>query len=330
MTKHFRPLLKYIYHNSTLAQYYWLKLDYAKQKNTMHMCDVEYAKMMHRKISHRELNLTNPVTFDDKLWYLKLSNRDPLLVKCSDKYLVREYVEECGLGHILNELYGVYANARDINFDKLPSPCFLKCNHTSGCNIIFDRNKPFNRRDFIRKFNFTLKQNYYVKSREWNYKNIETRIICERVLKDEKTGGLPYDYKFLCFGGVPKLLVVNIGGCQEDGQHARTFYRNIYDMNFNLLEMKDDLEVLTDGSVICPDNFELMKEYAAILAKPFPHCRVDLYNIDGKIYFGEITFYHGGGNNDIKPAEWAVKMGEWIDVSGYKIAEDAQSTNPRR
>lgn len=291
----------------------------------MSISDIEFAKMSYKDKIGGELDLDNPCTFDEKLWYLKLSNRDPLLTKCSDKYLVREYVEECGLGHILNELYGVYDDAKDIDFDRLPPSCFFKCNHTSGYNIIFDRDKPFDKKDFIRKFNFILHQNYYWVSREWNYKNIKPKIVAEKVIRDDK-GKLPVDYKFLCFDGIPKLMYLALGTCTESGAHAKVDdrYINTYDMNFSLTEIEEGFPIYR-GYVEKPKTFELMKEYAAILSAPFPHCRVDFYENMGQIIFGEITFYDGGGCNNIQPKEWDIKVGEWINLSGYKIALDALS-----
>lgn len=308
-----------IYRDSDLLQYLWMRRTWKRlRKESGQISDSEFAYKKFRHSTGKELNLDNPKTFDEKLWYLKLHNRDPLLTVCSDKYRVREYVEQCGLGHILNELYGVYDDAKDIDFNTLPSPCFLKCNHTSGDNIIFDRTKHFNKRSFIRRFNFILKQNYFWSNREWNYKNIKPKIVAEKVLRD-KNGKLPLDYKFLCFDGEPRLLFLDIDVCTENGFHTRINYRNIYDMEFLPTDVNETREHKNFESFHKPENFDKMIEYAAILSKPFPHCRVDLYNIEGKIYFGEITFYHGGGCNDVQPLEWDLRIGSWIDISKIKV-----------
>lgn len=325
-----RRWLKFFYHNSKLARYYWLKIEWARRRKAMQISDVEFAQIRFRKKTGQELNLENPVTFNDKLWYLKLSNRDPLLTKCSDKYLVREYVQECGLGHILNELYAVYYDARDIDFDNIPSPCFLKCNHASGYNAKYDRNKPFDKKDFIRRFNFALTQNYYMIAREWNYKDIRPCIICERVLEDPYSAVGIADYRFLCFGGKAKAFFIGLDTAAEDGTHSKTGRRNLYDMDFNLQDVTVNYGNFPPELVPKPDNFDKMCAYAEVLSKPFPYCRVDLYNINGKIYFSELTFYPGGASNRIKPEEWAVKLGEWIDLTGYSIAADALNTDPQR
>ena len=283
--------------------------------------DRRYAKQQYEKEIGVKLNLDDPKTFDEKIWYLMLYNRDPLLTKCSDKYEVREYVRECGLEYILNELYGVYDRAEDIDFDTIPSPCFIKCNHTSGGNMIFDRSKPFDREESVRWLNFMLRQNLYCRSREWNYKNIRPRIIVEKLLKD-KEGKLPIDYRFMCFNGVPKLIFLDLHACDEEGNHAEDDYRNIYDMDFKPIDMRVTMTPRNPENYGKPENYDEMVRCAEILSKPFPHCRVDLYNIDGTIVFGEMTFYHGAGFNKITPPEWDRKMGDWIDISNIKKPEE--------
>ncbi|MEQ8235734.1 MAG: ATP-grasp fold amidoligase family protein [Syntrophomonadaceae bacterium] len=316
-------IIQTIVQRSNLARYYYLKLYWARLKDSKGLNDVEYFKRRHKHITGQELDLENPVTFTEKLYFLSLSNRDPLLKKCSDKYLVREYVGDCGLGHILNDLYGVYDSAADIDFDRLPSPCILKLNHASGFNAIYDRRKPFDKRDFVRKFDFMLKQDYYWNCREWNYKHIKPRIICERLLEDDQSGLGLIDYKFMCFRGLAKALLITIDTCDATGAPNEAIRRNLYDMDFNFLPVTMNGPNIPLDLVGKPANFEEMRSYAETLAKPFPHCRIDLYNVEGKIYFGEITFFHGAGLIIFEPHEWALQLGDWIDLTGYKIAADA-------
>ena len=265
------------------------------------------------------MNLDNPQTFDEKLWWLKLYYKNSLETICSDKDKVREYVAKCGLESILNEQYGAWADAREINFDTLPSPCFLKCNHVSGTNAIYDKEKPFNKKKFVRDFNSCLKTNYYIQSREWNYKNIEPRIVAERVLRDNE-GNLPLDYKFLCFHGIPRLMLYDISVCNDDGSHKPSAQRCVYDDNMNLLpDVKLTRRRHHEKLGITRGEFEEMKRYAIILSKPFPHVRVDFYCVDGKIYFGEMTFYHMGACNKIDPPEFSKVMGSWIDLDKVKV-----------
>lgn len=289
-----------------------------KVKSLANISDERFAKMKYKENTGKKLNLENPLTFNEKLWWLKLNNRDPLLTICSDKVKVREYVRNCGLGHILNEVYGVYDDASDINFYKLPDKAFIRTNHCSGTNAIWDKSNPFNREKFIKRFNYSLKQNYFLQSREWNYKNIEPKIIVEKILEDKDNPTL-IDYKILCFEGIAKLVFVELGIVLPDGTQNPYSTRNIYDNQFNLLDVKIRSENFDKSLVSKPDNFEDMIKYAEILAKPFPHCRVDLYNISGEIYFGEMTFYNGGATEKITPEKWNKKIGDWIDLESEKI-----------
>ena len=278
--------------------------------------DQIYAKRYYRKMTGKELPLEHPVTFDEKLWWLKLNYRNPLMTICSDKYLVRNYVKGKGLESILNELYGVYYSVDEIDVSKLPDEFFLKCNHISGGNMKCDK-QHFSLLEVKKRLGVFLKINYYNYSREWNYKNIRPCIIAEKVLKDDSE--LPFlDYKFMCFSGEPKLLFLDIGVCAEDGSHAEEYYRNIYDMNFEPVDIKETREHYDYNRIKKPANFDFMIECARKLSAPFPHCRVDLYNINGTVVFGEITFFHGGGCNDIQPEKAAIMMGDWIELKSYE------------
>ncbi len=280
------------------------------------LSDEKYAQWFYKFYTGKKLNLSEPKYFDEKVWWLKLNNRDPLLTVCSDKYAVRDYVKKCGLENILIPQFGVYDNAKNIPFNELKEEVIIKCTGGSGENFIFSPNANVDKKMIIRRMNYALKQNPYIYSREWNYKNIEQKIIVERLIRD-KNGKLPLDYKFMCFGGEPRLLFLDIGLLDENNIYNHNYPRNIYDMNFNLMPFKETRDNY-DGEVKKPENFEEMIEIAKKLSQPFPFCRVDLYNVDGKVYFGEITFYHGGGCNDIQPEEWDLRLGSWIDISSVK------------
>lgn len=162
--------------------------------------DVNFAKVYYWYQTGKMLNLNNPSTFDEKIWWLKINYRDPLMVKCSDKYLVRDYVRSCGGEEILNELYGVYNNPFEIDYDLLPNTFFLKTNNGSGGNILCNNKDTFDAPSANKKLASYLKNNLYFESREWVYKEIEPKIIAEKVL-------VPYDsfiidYRFLCIWGL--------------------------------------------------------------------------------------------------------------------------------
>ena len=288
--------------------------------------DESYAKWFYKLYTGKKLNLDDPKTLDEKIWWLKLNNRDPLLTKCSDKILVRDYVKELGYEDILIPQVAIFDKATDIDFSIFNEEVIFKCNSGSGENCFYNPidnvKKQSSQKAIVKRMKLALKNQPFKYSREWNYKNIKRKISVEKVIRD-KNGQLPMDYKFMCFDGEPKLLFLDIGLIDENNIYNHNYPRNIYDMDFNLLPVKETRENY-NGEIKKPENFDKMIEIATKLSKPFPFCRVDLYNIDGKIYFGEITFYHGGGCNDIQPQEWDYKIGGWIDINSPKIIKEKQ------
>ena len=308
----------FIYHHNIIAKIYNVIRNWRRDQFN-HLSDEEFARMYYKDRTGRELNLSNPETYDDKLWFLKLHIRDPLMTKCTDKYLVRDYVTECGLGHILNELYAVYERFDEIDFLKLPERFIMKFNHTSGTNAIYDKNKSFDYKYQKNEFDFWMHRNSFWGSREWNYKDIKPLIICEKVLEQPGRDSLN-DYKFMCFGGEVKLVFGEIGICRPDGSHNPDSVRNVYDRDYNLMEGVRFTRQNFDPALLPkPENFEKMVEYAETLSKPFRHCRVDLYNIEGTIYFGEMTFYHQGCSSIVTPESLYYEAGSWIDISGIQV-----------
>ena len=280
----------------------------------------KYAKWFYHLYTGKVLHLDNPIYFDEKVWWLKLNNRDPKLTYCSDKVKVREYVRRCGFEKILIPQIQVLKSVKEVDFSKFNKEVVIKCNHNSGGHLFYNPRQPMSEKELkvkLSNINFILHQNASVLSREWNYKDIKPRLIVEEVIRD-KDGRLPLDYKFMCFDGEPKLLFLDLGVINEDSTYNHFYPRNIYDMDFNLLPVHET-RPNADYQVEKPQNFDEMVKIARRLSKPFPFCRVDLYNVDGKIYFGEITFYHGGGCNDIEPEEWDLRMGSWIDINNTKI-----------
>jgi len=280
--------------------------------------DKKFAKMKYRENTGKELNLDYPRTFNEKLWWLKIHNRDPLLTTCSDKVMVRDYVKGKGLEHILVPIYGVYKTPEEIDFNELPEKAFIKTNHGSGKNIIWDKKKNFNHKAFNKEFRNALQENYYYQSREWNYKNIPPRLIVEKMLVDNPGDSL-IDYRFLCFEGEVKLIFVDVETAADDGTHSPYAKRNVYNKEFNQLDIKAAREHFDNNKVSKPINFDLMLKYAEILSEPFVFSRVDLYNIDGEIYFGEITFYPGGCTQLLEPEKYELELGSWIDLNSNKI-----------
>lgn len=249
-------------------------------------------------------NLKNPKNFNEKTTMLKLSyaNND-LVSKCSDKYAVREYVEKKGLGKILNDLYYVYNKVEDIDFNKLPNQFALKCTHGCAYNIICEDKSKLNEKKAKDKLNKYMKEKYGLATGELHYLNIKPRIICEKYL-ETKDGKMPIDYKLYCIDG----KVVGILVCSEREKELR---RNFFDTNWNeLMYIKDKYR--NKNNIEKPKGLDEMIKYAEILSKDFKFVRVDLYDQDGKILFGELTFTPACCCNKIYNKKGNLELGQKI------------------
>jgi len=262
------------------------------------------------------LKLNNPKTYNEKIQWYKLYYRDPLMVECADKYLVRSYVEKCGLGKILTPIYNCYDDTKKIKFELLPDECFLKCNHNSNGNILWQKNKKMDIDKIKKRLARMLKTNAFYSSREWAYKDVKPVIICEEYLKTHSKEGL-VDYNFFCFNGEPKLVLFNVGLCDENGNHS-VGERLAMDLKCNLLDIETALPKYK-GKFVVPNNFSDMVEYSKILSKPFPHVRVDFFYVDGSIKFGEMTFYSAGGFGKFRPEKWEKQLGDWFVLPNKRI-----------
>src|SRR5699024_4596189 len=219
--------------------------------------------------------------------YAKLHLNSPLKTKLSDKYLVREWVEKKVGSEYLIPLLGVWGSFIDIDFNKLSNKFVLKTNHSSGWNHVVDDKREVDLEDAKKKFNKWLKRDFaYSGDIQLHYEAIEPKIIAEEYIQD-RTGNL-YDYRFLCFDGDVLYCWVGIEGGDQR-------YGNIYNLEWELQPWTFDGLPYTSDEVKQPDNFEEMVQIAEVLSRGFNHVRVDLYNVDGKIYFGEMTFTSGGG-----------------------------------
>lgn len=251
------------------------------------------------------LNLKNPKRYTEKLQWYKLHYRKPIMTKCSDKYSVREYIKKKGYENILNELYGVYDNADDINFDDLPNCFAIKMTVGSGMNAFIQDKRQIDTEELRIKLKKWMKSDSCSYGREWCYYNIKPRIVIEKLLSRDQNNDLP-DYKFFCFDGNVYCLYTMID-YTDDHENGKIGF---FDENFNILpyyrlDFKPILEQIPK-----PKNFKKMIEIASDLSKGFPHVRVDLYNLDGDIVFGELTFYNASGYTKFDPDEFDFIMGE--------------------
>ncbi len=260
----------------------------------------------------KKLNLKNPQTFNEKLQWLKLYDRRNVFTKMVDKYDAKKYVADIiGKEYIIPTI-DIYDCFEEIDFDKLPNQFVIKCTHDSCGLVIVRDKKKINIEDIKTKIEKSLKYNYYYSNREWPYKNVKPRIIIEKYMQDRDLKELR-DYKFYCFNGHPKYLYVS-----EGLENHATAKIEFFDMNFKSAPFgRNDFKKF-DKKPEKPKQFEKMQELAKILSSGVPFLRVDFYEINGKIYFGELTFSPCGGFMHFEPEEWDYKLGQMIDLHSVK------------
>ena len=258
-----------------------------------------------RRTGYR-LNLREPQTFNEKLQWLKLYWFDPRATICADKYSVRDYVKSKGLDHILNELYGVYEDVESIDFEELPDKFAMKVTHGCGQNLLCTDKKALDWENEKKRFKKWLRRNHYYRSLEWVYRDIKPRIIVERLI-EAKDGRPPKDYKFFCFNGEPKCLFV----ASDRGKGTTKF--DFYDLEWNRLGVTNYYPN-SPGMLPKPDRLEDMIDCARVIPEGFPHVRVDFYLEDGRVIFGECTFFHFSGNQPFDPVEFDYVMGSYLQL----------------
>ena len=264
-----------------------------------------FLKKMYKISIGKELNLENPVYYTEKLQWLKLYDHRDIYTTMVDKYEVKRYVaDKIGDEYVIPAI-GVWERAEDIEFDSLPERFVLKTTHDSGGIVICKDKSNLDIPAARKKLNWLLKREYYYCNREWPYKNVKPRIIAEPYMEDSRSCELR-DYKFFTFGGVPKVLYI----AQGRGRNAQTV-ADFFDMEFNHLPFTIDHD-MAEIPPKKPEQFELMKELAAKLSQGTPQLRVDFYEVDGKVYFGEMTFFHCSGFEEFHPVEWNKTFGDWV------------------
>lgn len=252
------------------------------------------------------LNLDHPNTFNEKIQWMKLYDSTPLKTQLADKYLVRSWIKNKIGEEYLVPLLGVWDSFDEINFDELPEQFVLKANHGSGWNIIVKDKATFDKVDAKRKFTRWLKTNYAFIGFELHYANIQPKIIAEQYL--ENINQL-YDYKIMCFDGEPKFLWVD-----EDRylQHKRSLFTLSWEQM--PCRIGNKYAPISDPIKAKPKSLNLMIDLARKLSQGFAHVRVDFYEVDGKIYFGELTFSSTSGLDNIQPEEWDYKIGDMLTL----------------
>jgi len=268
--------------------------------------------LLYRDVYGRYPDLKNPRTFDEKIQWYKLYYRDPLMTVLADKYAVRKYVEEKGLAAILNELYGVYNSAHEIDLSRLPDRFIIKATHGWNMNLLCKDKKKINWSDCCRTMNGWLKTNHYTWAREWSYKNIKPRLICEKYLENEEFNEL-IDYKFYCYNNQPEVLFVCTGRFTAGGVKY-----NAYDMNWNRIYAYKG-KPCSDLVIEKPDTFDFMVSVAEKLCKGFPFIRIDLYSVKNRVIFGEATFYPDSGFAPFIPEHYNTVFGDYFMLPENKM-----------
>ena len=272
------------------------------------MDDKKYLERTYKALMGVELNLDNPTTFNEKLQWLKLYDRKPIYTAMVDKCEAKKYVADIIGEEYIIPTIAVYDSFDEINFDALPDKFVLKCTHDSGGLAICKDKNTFDVNRAKKRINKSLKNNFYYRYREWPYKDVKPRIIAEQYMEDGETKELR-DYKFFCFDGAVEALFIATDR-QKPGEDVKF---DFFDAEFNHLDMRQGHEnaAITPNK---PTQFEKMKELASKLSCGIPHVRVDFYEVNGKVYFGELTFYHFSGVVPFVPEEWDTTFGNWIKL----------------
>lgn len=268
--------------------------------------DKIYLKLLFKLKLGYTLNLEKPQTYNEKLQWIKLYDRNPMYSMLVDKYEVKKYVSA-----IIGEKYviptiGVWDSVDNIDFNSLPQQFVLKTTHGGGsCGVVICKDKTvLDVEACKKKLTKAMKQNIFLHHREWPYKNVVPRIIAEEYMAD--CNGELNDYKYYCFNGEPKMFFIATDRRTE-------VHFDYFDMNFNHLPFEQG-GPNSPKELQRPQNMEEMMNIAAKLSQNIPHVRVDMYNVDGRIYFGELTFFDSSGFAVFNPQEWDYILGSWINL----------------
>lgn len=270
------------------------------------MSDEKYLKLAYWCNMGKKLNLENPVTYNEKVQWLKLYNRKDIFTKMVDKVGAKEYVAEIMGKDCIIPTIGVWDSFDEIDFDSLPDKFVLKCTHDSGGLVVCKDKSKFDKEAARKKINKCLKVNYFYYSREWPYKNVKPRIIAEEYL--DTIDSELVEYKIFCCDGKAKMVLVCKGTAHGAGR------TNDYcDISLNRLPFTC-LYPNSKGELEKPDELPQLLDFAEKLSKDIPWLRVDTYLVNGKIYFGELTFFHNSGFVPFEPESWDQEIGSWITL----------------
>lgn len=276
--------------------------------------DKMYMQIYYFAYFKKFINFKNPKTYNEKLNWLKLNDRKDIYTTMVDKYEAKKYVADIIGEEYIVPTIGIYDKFEDIDIEKLPDKFVIKCTHDSEGIVICKDKSKFDIEEAKKKITRALKYNFYYIGREWPYKNIKPRIMVEQYMEDNKMNELR-DYKFFCFNGKPKAMFI----ASDRGIEQTKF--DYYDLEFNHLDIIQHYPN-SQKKIEKPINFNKMIELAERLSKGLTHVRVDFYEANEKLYFGELTFYHFSGFQPFVPAKWDEIFGKWLDIPKIKNKGD--------
>ena len=275
------------------------------------MPDKPYLSALWQAHFHRVYPWKNPRTFNEKLQWLKANDHNPLYPTLVDKYAVRSYIaDKIGEQYLIPLVGGPWNSFDEINFSQLPEQFVLKCTHDSGGVVICHGKDLFDMKSAREKIEKSLNRNYYWGGREWPYRDIQPRIIAEAYMANDSGNSL-VDYKFYMFGGAARCILVCTNRSAKSNMNMTFFNPDWNRLPFER-QYKNDPDEL-----VKPENFEEMLSLAEQLSANLPFARIDLYEINHKVYFGEITLHPASGLGKFEPVEWDYKLGEWLDLERY-------------
>jgi len=314
-SKIIKPIKNILYKLSRLPEY-TSSLRFLKKRNEIihyvapysRLDDKSWLEFYFRKHFGFRLDFRNPKTFNEKMQWIKVYDRNPIYQQLSDKFLVRDFVKEKIGTQFLNPLIACYDDPKKIEWSKLPPKFVIKPNHGAGWIIINDGKGYFDNEAATQKCIEWLDTDFYEIYREWQYKHIPRRILIEELISTTSPHGL-VDYKFFCFDGDPQIVQVNI-------DRFSNFSLKFMDLDWKDLQISLEHYPHSNKEIPKPGNLQSMREIAATLSSGLKFCRVDLYDVDGKIIFGEMTFTPNAGVKKFDPPEFDRRLGDLIDMKG--------------
>lgn len=279
-------------------------------KATRVIPDELYLRIAYRIVTGKTLHLNPPVTYNEKLQWLKLNNRKDEYTSMVDKYEVRKFIEKrIGTGYLI-PILGVWNNPNEIDFDSLPDRFVLKCTHDCGGIVICKDKSQLDQKAVKMQLSVCMKHNFYYQGREWPYKNVKPRIYAEQYMSDPNAEQLT-DYKVFCFNGVPKMIQVDYDRYTE---HKRQFF----DTKWNKMDVSFHFLSDSKKKIAKPVVLDEMLELSQKLSVGIPHLRTDYYIVGNNLYVGEMTFFHGTGFGKWWPESFDAEMGSWLDISSIE------------